>query len=87
MTVVKENAKNIYRVTEKGKKEVKANYVEGIWESDEHMFRHVAWIKDMTAQLTQTYIRMTQSAPKEKVDNARFEMEQLLLNMKEEPGK
>ncbi len=72
------DSKIIYRLTDKGQKEVEASSVEGPWESDEEMFRHVAWIKEITAQLTQSYLRLIQVADTETVEALRTHTEELL---------
>ncbi len=84
VTGEKEDSKTVYRLTLKGQKEVGASAVEGPWESDEEMFRHVAWIKEMAAQLTQSYLRMIQVASGEKVEAIRTRTEKLLETMQKE---
>lgn len=84
VTGEKIDSKIIYRLTDKGQKEVKASMVEGPWESDEEMFRHVAWIKEMTTQLTQSYLRMIRVADTETIEVVHTRTEKLLELMQKE---
>lgn len=80
----KRDGKTIYHLTTKGQKEVGANTVEGPWESDEEMFRHVAWIKEMATQLTLSYLRMIQVADTKKIETIRTRTEKLLEAIQKE---
>ena len=84
VTAKKAGSKTIYHLTAKGKKEVKSSAVPGPWESDEEMFRHVAWVKGMSAELTQRYLRMVQVADPGRVETIRSEVERLLEGIKKE---
>jgi DNA-binding PadR family transcriptional regulator len=84
VTGEKKDSKTIYYLTAKGQREVKANTIEGPWESDEEMFRHVAWVKEMASQLTQSYLRMIQVADAKKVEAIRTRTENLLEAIQKE---
>ena len=83
ITSQKVGNKLVYSLTKKGEQEIAGEAIPGPWDTNESMLRQVAWIKAMTSELTQEYIRLLGRADSETIDGTQTKIEQLIRVIKE----
>jgi len=79
-----EQHKKVYRLTAEGRAEVERITPPGGWESDEAMFRHVAWTRTMVNELAQAYVRLAQTGPPEVIRTVQNEVESIIDRIRKE---